>query len=326
MSTREELIQNIVGEVANNKDFIESLKTNVIDFIKNMQTYKRKSSNFQYQPYVDYARKKQEDRVLMKQALAIIEAYSVEDYFEIVRKCVINIINSNSKADSNNQVLNCDNNYYQKYFDAYSKNFISRLDIEMNKKMNSKTTENNKVKGGDDNDEKLLKENKLLKATLEKNVNKFVMDSEFIEKLLSQSNVKNALKNAIKTAVIPQPPQTPPLVDGSSTATQNATSGVIQNAVMSTAPQIFDTQIVKDAVDGAIAANATILETVSDSVFQCICSNDDLLNKLKTTTTKQFDSSIKTIVDSLLPQMGDKKGGQRTRKRKNKSIKNIYIK
>ena len=48
MSTREELIQNIVGEVANNKDFIESLKTNVIEFIKNMQTYKRKSSNFCY--------------------------------------------------------------------------------------------------------------------------------------------------------------------------------------------------------------------------------------------------------------------------------------
>ena len=199
----------------------------------------------------------------------------------------------------------------------------------MNKKMNSKTTENNKVKGGDDNDEKLLKENKQLKETLKENVNKFVMNPEFIEKLLSQSNVKNALKNAIKTAVIPQPPQTPPLVDGSSTATQNATSGVIQNAVMSTAPQIFDTQIVKDAVDGAIAANATILETVSDSVFQCICRNDELLNNLKNTTTKEFDGNIKTIINNLLSskqEIKNTKGGQRTRKRKNKSIKNIYIK
>ena len=199
MSTREELIQNIVGEVANNKDFIESLKTNVIEFIKNMQTYKRKSSNFQYQPYVDYARKKQEDRVLMKQALAIIEAYSVEDYFEIVRKCVINIINSNSKADSNNQVLNCDNNFYQKYFDAYSKNFISQLDIEMNKKMNSKTTENNKV-GGDDNYEKLLEENKLLKATLEK-VNKFVMDSNYRKIIIScKECLKKCYKNCCHSA------------------------------------------------------------------------------------------------------------------------------
>ena len=360
MSTIEitkENVDEVVNELIENSDFLKTFETNIKEHIGQMQTYKRNSANFEYQPYVDYARKKQEDRVLMKQALAIIDAYSVEDYFPIIEKCVENVIRDNHESqeeyttspmhqDSNDEskvdrrIFKCNGNFYQKYFDVYSKNFISQLNIAMKDKIEPKPPKS--VVGGDDKAklEELKKENEKLKEKIEGGINTLVKDPLFVSKLMAQKGTKTAIKTAIKSAVTPSMSTLGRVIEqpegteegakkDNDIEQQKATSEVVQGVLPPQGilpPQIFDTQIVKAAVDNAIAANATILETVSDSVFQSICRNDALLNKLKETTTKTFDSNIEGIVVSLLPQMGDKKGGQRTRKRKNKSIKNIYIK
>ena len=341
-------VDEVINKLMENPDFLKTFQININkhmeEYIGQMQTYKRSGANFKYQPYVDYAKKKQEDRVLMKQALAIIDAYSVEDYFPIIEKCVENLIRDNhespeeyttspmhqgstdeSKGDQ--RIFKCNGNFYQKYFDVYSKNFISQLNIAMKDKIEPKPPKS--VVGGDDKAklEELEKENEKLKKQIEGGINELVKDPLFVSKLMAQKGIKTAIKTAIKSAVTPSTTPTPstPIIQGRVIENEvSTTEGAAVQGVLP--PQIFDTQIVKDAVNNAIAANATILETVSDSVFQSICRNDALLNDLKTTTTTNFDNSIKDIVVSLLPQIGDKKGGQRTRKRKNKSIKNIYIK
>jgi FtsZ-binding cell division protein ZapB len=363
MSTIEITKENadeVVDELMNDPDFLKTFQKNINkhmkEYIGQMQTYKRNSANFEYQPYVDYARKKQEDRVLMKQALAIINAYSVEDYFSIIEKCVENVIRDNHELqeegtmspmhqDSTDEskvyqrIFKCNGKFYQKYFDVYSKNFISQLNIAMKDKIEPKPPKS--VVGGDDKAklEELEKENEKLKEEIKKliekiegGINTLLKDPLFVSKLMAQKGIKYAIKTAIKSAVTPSTTPTPsaPIIQGTVIDQQTATNdGAVVQGVLP--PKNFDTQIVKAAVDNAIASNATILETVSDSVFQSICRNDELLNNLKTTTTEKFDSNIDNILNLLLSQTSDKKGdqqkgGQRTRKRKNKSIKNIYIK
>lgn len=271
--------------------------------------------------YIDYARQKQSDKVLMELALNILENYSVNDFFKIVDKCVDKCVN---KTDLDDRPWDCGSSaFFQQYFDAYSKNFISQLTIAMNE-----LEENKKIKGGVKDMAELAKENgELIKE------NMILKDGyktpDFMKSLLSQPKVLKALRDAIKATVTPDKT---PVVQGTLQKEDQTTSPALLGKVIPEAKALFEQQVVVNAVDSALANNATILATIEASVYQSICNNKGLIQDLKKITKEEFDNKIEPIIAAMKkllespPEKEKKDGGQKTRKRKNKSIKNIYIK
>jgi len=345
---KQEIINNLVNESFESngevkpESFIDIFMSNIKDYIENMKTYKGKSKDIVKQKYTDYARQKQSDKVLIEQALNILDDYSVDDFFEIVDKCVTTYVD---RTDTDGRPWNCESNPFnpqsfgQQYFDAYSKNFISQLTIAMDKKMDKKMDEkmdekleqNKGTKGGSKPEkiiEDLNKQVEFLKQTLQDKVKDFIKGGEFMTHLLSQPKVLKALKNAIKESV--KPDKTPVVQGTSVNDGSTATTAAIMGAVIPEAQNLFDQKVVKDSVDSALTNNATIIATVEASVRESICNNTKLIQDLKGETIKKFDNKIEEIITKLFNSQKTPPvkttGGQKTRKRKNKSIKNIYIK
>ena len=278
--------------------------------------------------YIDYARQKQSNKVLMELALNILENYSVNDFFKIVDKCVDKCVN---KTDLDGRPWDCGSPaFFQQYFDAYSKNFISQLTIAMNE-----LEENKKIKGGVKDMTELAKENgELIKENTKLiNENKTLKDGyktpDFMKSLLSQPKVLKALRDTIKATVTPDKT---PVVQGQLHEEDQTTSPALLGKVIPEAKALFEQQVVVEAVDNALANNDAIKATIEASVYQSICNNKGLIQDLKKITKEEFDNKIEPIIAAMKKLLESphekqkKEGGQKTRKRKNKSIKNIYIK